>query len=430
MNAVVALTGSCWTAAAAHALYILGLPPRPATAVALAVVAAVAYLQRRRAKASGVSTQSVETAPVVLAQNRAGAILAFVASAALLAVPALEAATVAPIANDAVHIWMPKAATAADGDRPSLVDDRTDGAHPEYPRGLAVATSLLLGPADDRDFRPVRLWTVLFSFLALLVVYRTVAEHAGVVAGLLALLAVGAPAEFGRQAGSGYADLSVAAALLLVTTGSPRDVALRIRPWTALGGAAAAAAFKDEGLIVAAATLCFVLPSAFRRRAPGAFPAAFALFACTIPWCMVRSATPSRALWLVPGFFANPGQLLSRLESTVAELLHIAFGRSDPSPAGPVFGSPAPGGDAVWTVLAAALAILAIRKRGPLDPRPAAVLLFASFAALVVTPEPLDWHVATAAPRLALQALPALVACAAAALFVPPRSSGPVSLDP
>ncbi len=430
MNAVVALTGLCWTAAAAHALHVVGLPARPASAAAVVVVAVVAYVLRRRAAAAGGPTSVVAERPADRAWSRAGAIAAVVAAAALLAVPALEAATIAPIANDAVHIWMPKAATAADGDRPSLVDDRTDGAHPEYPRGLAVATSLLLGPADDRDFRPVRLWTVLFSFLALLVVYRTVAEHAGVVAGLLALLAVGAPAEFARQAGSGYADLSVAAALSLVTAGSPRDVARRIRPWTALGGAAAAAAFKDEGLIVAAATLCFVLPSAFRRRAPGAFAATLALLACTIPWCMVRSATPSRALWLVPGFFANPGQFLSRLESTVAELLHIAFGRSDPSPAGPVFGSLAPGGDAVWTVLAAASAILVLRKRGPLDPRPAAVLLFASFAALVVTPEPLDWHVATAAPRLALQALPALVACAAAALFVPPRSPAPVSLGP
>lgn len=427
MNPVGLLTALCWFSAALHALYLLGLPVRPAAAAALGIVAVVARLRKRLARPEIAPTLPEPQASTDRLQARAFAAVAFAATAALSAVPFLEAASTAPNANDAVHIWMPKAATAADGDRPSLVDDRTDGAHPEYPRGLATLAATLLGPADARDFRAVRLWTVVFACLTLLVAYRTVAEHAGAAYGLVALFAIGAPQEFARQSGSGYADVAVGAALLLATTGLVRDAAGRIRPWTVLGGAAAAAAFKEEGLIVALASLCLVLPPAFGRRAPGAFAATLAFVACAGPWCAMRSTAPSRTLLLVPGFFENPGQLLLRFEATVFELVRTAFGGADPSPGGPEFGSAPPGGDAVWAVLATAVLILAIRKGGPLDPRPAAVLLLASFTALIVTPEPLDWHVATASPRLALQALPALVACASTAIFMPRRRPGPVS---
>lgn len=418
MSAAGVLAALLWATAGVHALVALGLEGAFAWFAAAGVGLALLILKAARVR----SPASAPRAKSELG-DRAAYVGAALLATALLAAPIVDAACSAPTAHDAVHIWLPKFAEALEVAPPDLRADRWFESHPEYPRGfpLLAAAVVLPGP---RDGRTLALTGAALAWLGLLVAYETAARFGNRLGGFAAVLAIGALPAYARHAGSGYADSALAAAGLVAAAGLSRDETRPRRPWIALGGAVGAAVLKEEGAAVLAATCAILAGDVFRGRARATLPALLCAVALFAPWAALRADAPPRGTLFVAGASANAGAVWLRAESAALEILHLAFALPDPSPDGPDFGGPAPGRDPLWWLLAAAVVYVAVRGARPFDVRPAALQLALLCGAFALTPEPLDWHVATAANRLALHAAPPFLAAAAFLLTArrPPRA--------
>lgn len=426
MSAAGLFAALCWATAGVHALVALGLEGAWGWFVATGVGLALLVL-----KAARVPAPVSAPRPRSELGDRAAYLGAALLASALLAAPIVDAAVAAPTARDAVHIWLPKFAEALDVAPPDLRADRWFESHPEYPRGFpllaAAVDALLPGP---RDGRTLALTGAALAWLGLLVAYETAARFGNRLGGFAAVVAIGALPTYARHAGSGYADAALAAAGLVAAAGLARDATRPRRPWIALGGAVGAAAFKEEGVAVLAATCALLAWDVLRGRARATLPPLLCAAALFAPWAALRADAPPRGTLFVAGASANAGMVWLRAESAAAELLHLAFALPDPSPDGPDFGGPAPGRDPVWWLLAAAVVYVAVRGARPFDVRPAALQLALLFGAFALTPEPLDWHVATAANRLVLHAAPPFLAAAAFLLTARPPPRAPVAEEP
>lgn len=339
-----------------------------------------------------------------------------------------------PLANDAVAIWWPKLREVGAGLPPDLATFLPD-AHPEYPRGLAwlAAFSAPFGSAPTPMLMLVPLALCTCTCLAL----REVCGPGRGALGWLVLLAYALLPDVARYAHSGLADLALGALLLVAGVGfaRAREDARWLRVCAA--GACGAASVKDEGSAVLAifafAFACVALRAHARRCAESSGASverrlaaisgasawrrlalqSLALLALALPFWILRARVGHAGYSGTIPFLLQPELLAARL----AEF---------PRAFGTLFtGAPAHGilplrqpSSAAWLCAAVALtsAFWGARR---VSAWPAGALAGIYLLVLLATPHQLEWHVWTAADRLALQ----LVPLSLAAFVAGPRES-------
>ncbi len=442
--ALTILTGLLASAAVLPNAFLLGLPFDPKWGL-FALAAAVGFGRRRfgrdavhatrrqvgSAHAPGAHAADGQDAgargPVTSAPpprasaGRLSAVLTFVAVAIALASPAMVTATAPPMAYDALSTWWPKVVEAATGAETQHVTTALDHLHAEYPRGFAWIVKLGSVGAKP-DPRLLKLATLLFTALAALVVAgRLRAAGAAVAAVLAALLFVLVP-DVARWSHSGYADLPLAAAVLVTGLGlGARGRQRADGVLLAVVGAIGAASIKQEGAVLLLVVAGTLLWRAARAQTPVAWRElllALLGMSLVLPTWWQRSSGPAEVLGALERVLSEPTLLIARLDAVATTLGQALL---DPS-ALRDSGTTAPFVWAAWVALPCALILL---PRGPRlgSMLPAVALALASLIVFAVTPHDLRWHVRTAFPRLVLQLLPLLVLGAAGRLAGVSRDS-------
>jgi hypothetical protein len=416
--ATALLAGAAAMTAAVHALSCLGVKPRIAWPAVAALAVAVPFVVRLRAHRRAAADRTPEhvgaatTTPPASAAVRAVALnaAALVLVAAVLAVPTAWASRAGTSDHDALYIWLPKIAEGLDEAPPDL-SKRPLNYHPEYPRGYPQLIAALGAIAGGPSSRLPRLACAALVALLLLAVLDAASSRGNLAGGFLAVALLGGLPLFSHHAVSAYADLPLAAFVLLAVVGLSQSSA-GSTPWLAAAAAAAAAAVKDEGMGCAVAVAIVLFVRAIRTHSLASAAPLLALAAVLGPWLMVKSAVRTRSLLLLADLPHNVGAAMLRADSALRELLNLAFGFPDPTPSGyrHPFGSP--GTDPTWYLLLGCGLVLACGKQRVFSLFPAGLILVSAFGAFVLTPDPTDWHVQTAAARLALQVLPALTLAA------------------
>jgi hypothetical protein len=386
-----ALAGLGTLACAAQSLAAVGLRPRWTLPVLAAASATLWIVTARGAPPSPAAKPKPrwldEVVPVALA-------------ALLLAVPFLESRAFGVSEHDAVEIWAPRAARALD-EAPYVLDHSTGLAHPEYPRGLGILTAaagVLCGGFEPTLPRVVPLF---LFFLTLLAAYDALGSRGNRAAGVFAVLILGAIPLLVHHASSGYADVALAGFVMLGTLGltSGRDGGRATG--LAIAGALGAIAMKDEGLAFAAGLALFM-----------GWRGALAASIVAAPWVVARWGAPTEGVVSVHSAVQNVGMLLARFDQLVRETGHFMLGLPDPSPGSARIPDAVPGGDLVSQLTLLSCLVLVIGRTGSVRALPVGLLLLADVGAIWISPQPVAWHLATAANRLMIQALPLLVVAA------------------
>jgi len=274
--------------------------------------------------------------------------------------------------------------------------------HPEYPPLIAINEALVFRAAAPNGETAIRLF---FSFAWLAFAFLTFEafrELERTLAVLLTALVVATPLlwEFGHN---GYADLRLTASGLLLLLECRRWLSRHDRR-AALGVALAAAACaltKNEGMMLAGAALAFLLVTGFRSRSLiAAAPAALVMVVLGGLWPAWKLTHGIAEPFLAGA--AEQGVDIGRVPRIVGFFLADMF-RSQ------AHGSLSWG--VLWPLGGVAIVVCGVLRDRRVWPY---VIGFAAHlgvytAAFVVTPHPLEWHLATAAPRLLLHTLPWLI---------------------
>lgn len=279
--------------------------------------------------------------------------------------------------------------------------------HVEYPLALPLAVARLFSYAGETTAAPALVATV-FTLGAPLVLAGAVARRAGGVAGgAAALLLLATPGWIALGAAE-YADVPVAA-LLLVGLAAADGAGLPGAPPGAeivAGLALGLAGFtKNEGL--AGAAWAALAAGALALRSRGARAAARELGALGVGAALPAAAWIAFHLTLVPELAPEltGGQgaagVLARASDPARWALVLRHARSAFPGAG------------IWlpVIAVAVAALLGVRARALRAPSlVAAVATYAGvLLAFAVTSRPLEWHLAAAMERLLLQPWPALL---------------------
>jgi hypothetical protein len=391
-----------------------------ADALLFASLAAAGFTLRRdilaRSPRTTWSWSRMDVAAMVLL-----AVAAAVATAAFL-----DTAARSPHGSwDACTIWNLKARFFYRGGEDWRAAFAPARSHPEYPLTLPLAVARLLAYGGESSAAHVAVAGV-FTIGAPLVLAGVVAARGGAVAGAVAGLLLFATPDWLRVGAVQYADVPVAALLLLGVA-----AAELARP----GAASRAAAFagglalglagftKNEGL--AGAAWAVVAWGALAWRARGLRAAGRELGAVG-----AGAALPALA-WVTFHLALSP-EIAPELtaDQTAASFLSRI---SDPgrwSLVLPHALSTFPGGDrGLPAVLLGSVALLGVSRRD-LPRSPALLVAIALYleALLVfaVTPSPLEWHLTTAMSRLLLQPWPLLLLGVFAAVRAPEEAPAPV----
>jgi hypothetical protein len=227
-----------------------------------------------------------------------------------------------------------------------------------------------------------------------------------------------------RHATSGLVDLPLGGFIALGCIGLAPQRDGRSAPWVALAGGLGALVLKDEGLVFCGALLLVLGTDLLRSgRARAALAAVLVTGALAAPWLILRSRPQTGTPLLWRGAFQNLGLVLIRFDVTVRELLHLAMGFPDPSPGGFSLPDVVPGGDSVLQAAILSALVLLIGRRSRFPVLPVCLLLLADFVVILMTPVVIEWQLVTAANRLVLQALPALLLAAVDKLTMPDEAA-------
>jgi len=316
-----------------------------------------------------------------------------------------------PLANDAVAIWWPKLREVGAGLAPDLATFLPD-AHPEYPRGLAwlAALSAPFGSAPT----PILLLLPLALCLATCVALRELCGPARAAIGWFALLAYALLPDVARYAHSGLADLALGALLLVAGVGLARARADARWLRVCAAGAVGAASLKDEGAAVLALCALGIACTALRAHARDERNArrlalhALGLLALALPFWLLRARVGHSGYSGSILFLLQPALLAARLAEFPGALATLFTG----APAYGILPLRQPS-SAAWLCAALALASAFWGARR-ISAWPAAALAAIYLLVLLATPHQLEWHVWTAADRLALQLVPLAIAAFAA----------------
>jgi hypothetical protein len=390
--------------AGATARLLFGVPALVAWAVA---VAAVAFAWTRKAP-RGIpprpNVQGPRTSRGVLAVFAAGVALGtYVVVTRLVRVPDGE--------WDAVAFWALRARLfhTAHGDLATVFSTEMPGSHPDYPLMLPGAIAWGGMAFGDASSLASALPALVFGAIAVVGLFAAAAGRRGVVPACLATTALLAAPHFARQLSWRYADVQVAALLLLACGWL---VAAHERPEGARGSLALAglcaslgAWSKNDGAahLVALALVAGAMPppglsrrAAWTRFAAGAAPftALLLVFKATLAPAndLVEESTLGGALSRV----ADPSRYLAVARELLSEVVRTSH----------------------WNLLLpAAVLVAALGRTRTRGTRAVALVVgavaLAYVAVYVLTPKGLELHLRTSLERLLMHLYPSLLLLAA-----------------
>jgi len=299
-----------------------------------------------------------------------------------------------------------------------------DPGHPEYPPLIALNEALVFRAAGEaRTFAVKPFFALAYLAFALLAAEACFRRLRPALAAPLALVVLALP-EVNAYAAGGMADLRLAACVLLLALET--DGAFRRPSRRALAGfvlaAGACAWTKNEGIAVA--TLAALGLAACPRRggvsARGLAAGAAAVLVLAWSWPAFKAAHGLRDVYLSGAVREDPLANLDRLGAIASAFAGFPLHAE-------LHGHPSWG--VLWPLAGLAAAAALLRggaRRELIVPLALLALHLGVYAAVfVVTPRPLEWHLATAGPRLFFHATPWVLAVLIASARVLDRVAEP-----